>query len=517
MERKSRNQTVFGHKTALPCSGVLLSAVLLFRAAAFGCACSGSSLGLFDSSRDVGETAIAGQTEYDPSGGNYRLTGSGENIWYHSDAFHFAWKEIVGDVELNAQVEWTAGTHPHRKAGWMIRQSMAHDAAYADAVVHGSGAAALQFRRLQDGPTMEVPCGLPNPPYIRLLRHGRLFTMSVSEDGKTFEPVGTVVVPMSEPVYAGLIVCSHDNTQTAQAVFKNISIRTRGLIEEKNRMLESSLEIFNIQTGRRRVVFSTTEMHIEAPNWSPDGKTLLFNSGGRLYTIPVEGSTPKLLNTSFADRCNNDHGFAPDGKWIFLSHDDNGVSKIYRVPSKGGRPRLITPQGPSYWHGISPDGKTAVYCAQRGRQYDIYAVDLKGGPERQLTNTPAHEDGPDYSPDGKFIYFNSDREGPMFIWRMNADGTNPVLMTFDDQYNDWFPHPSPDGKWIVFLSYHKSVKGHPAQQEVVLRLLPTDQETEPKTLTRLFGGQGTLNVPSWSPDSRQFAFVSYQFAERENH
>lgn len=515
MEPNSRHQTVYGPNTTLPCWGLVVLFVQSVCSSVFGCACE-NSLGLFEGQTDVGETAIAGRTEYDPLSSSYRLTGSGENIWYHRDAFHFAWKEITGDVELTARIEWTAGTHPHRKAGWMIRQNLTPDAAYVDAVVHGNGAAALQFRRHQDGPTMEVPCGLSNPPYLRLVRQGRLFSMFVSEDGQTFEPVGTVVVEMSEPVFAGLIVCSHDNAQTASVVIKKVSLRSRGLIQEETRLLENNLEIFHIQTGRRRVVFSTTEMHIEAPNWSPDGKTLLFNSGGHLYTIPVEGGKPKRLNTGFADQCNNDHGFSPDGKRILLSHSDNGVSKIYWVPAKGGTPRLITPQGPSYWHGISPDGKTLAYCAQRNGQFDIYSIDLSGGPERQLTNTSAHDDGPDYSPDGKSIYFNSDREGPMFIWRMNADGSQPVLMTFDDQYNDWFPHPSPDGQWVVFLSYHKSIQGHPAQQEVALRLLSTDQQSEPRTLTRLFGGQGTLNVPSWSPDSREFAFVSYRLVEREH-
>jgi len=479
-----------------------------------GCPCT-NSLGLFEAETDIGETAITGQTEYDPSTGCYRISGSGENIWYHSDAFHFVWKEIIGDAELTAEVQWACGEHEHRKAGLMIRQNMAHDAPYADAVVHGNGLAALQFRKQQDGPTMEAAAGLKNPAFIRLVREGRLFSMYVSEDGKRFEPAGTAAVETDEPVYAGLAVCSGDNTQIATAVFKNVTLKTRGLIREEARMLESNLEIFDLPSGRRQVVYSTTEMHIEAPNWLADGKTLLFNSGGRLYTIGIDGGRPKRLKTGFADQCNNDHGCSPDGKWIALSHADEGVSKIYLVPAKGGKPRLVTPQGPSYWHGWSPDGSTLLYCAQRKGRFDIYAINVKGGPERQLTDTAAHEDGPEYSPDGKFIYFNSDREGPMLLWRMEADGSNAAAITFDDQYNDWFPHPSPDGRWIVFLSYSKGVKGHPAQQEAALRLLPTQSDEEPRILTRLFGGQGTLNVPSWSPDSRAFAFVSYRLIQRE--
>ncbi len=275
----------------------------------------------------------------------------------------------------------------------------------------------------------------------------------------------------------------------------------------------SFLEIIDIETGEREVVYSDTS-HFEAPNWSPDGSTLYFNSGGYIYHIPVEGGEPERIDTGFANRNNNDHVLSPGGTHMAISHhsaEDGGASIIYIVNINGGEPVRITDKGPSYLHGWSPDGKELAYCALRDGQYDIYVIPVKGGPEIQLTNTTAHEDGPDYSPCGNYIWFNSDRSGVMQIWRMERDGTNPVQMTFDE-LNDWFPHPSPDGRHIAFLSYGKEVEGHPANKTVWLRLMPAEGG-EPVLLTELFGGQGTINVPSWAPDSKRFAFVSYKLID----
>jgi TolB protein len=251
-----------------------------------------------------------------------------------------------------------------------------------------------------------------------------------------------------------------------------------------------------------------TRTNFEAPNWSRDGKTLLFNQGGRLFTIPATGGTPQQLDTGLADKCNNDHGYSPDGKQIVISHHTQLGSQIYTLPATGGTPKLITDKAPSYWHGWSPDGKTLSYCAERNGNYDVYTIPVEGGKETRLTVAEGLDDGPEYSPDGRFIYLNSERTGAMRIWRIDANGANPTQLTRDEAYGDWFPHPSPDGKWIVFLSYDASVRGHPANQDVCLRLMDTSGG-KPKVLTQLFGGQGTMNVPSWSPDSQSFAFVSY--------
>jgi Tol biopolymer transport system component len=276
----------------------------------------------------------------------------------------------------------------------------------------------------------------------------------------------------------------------------------------ENPSLESTLEVFSLATRSRRVIHRA-ERHFEAPNWSRDGGTLLVNSDGLLYSIPVEGGVLDLVDTELAKRCNNDHGYSPCGLYIAISDETVGPSQIYVLPAVGGAPRLVTTLGPSYWHGWSPDGRTLVYCAGRSGQYDIYAINVDGGDETRLTQARGLDDGPDYSPCGQYIYFNSDRSGNMRIYRMRPDGSDQTQLTFNDEYGDWFAHPSPDGKYLVFISYDSSVKGHPPNKPVVIRLM-TLPNGPIEVLCQVFGGQGTLNVPSWSPDSSEFAFVSYR-------
>lgn len=279
--------------------------------------------------------------------------------------------------------------------------------------------------------------------------------------------------------------------------------------------LESRLEIIDIESGERTVVHHDT-VRFEAPNWTPDDEKLIFNQEGSLFRIPVEGGEPQKISTGFATSINNDHGISPDGKQLAISHHAQGKpaganSTIYVVNIGGGIPRLVTPNAPSYWHGWSPkDSTTLAYTAERDGQYDIYTIPAGGGEETQLTDTPYLDDGPDYSPDGETIYFNSDRSGTMEIWQMDADGKNPRQLT-DDDYNNWFPHPSPDGRHLVFLTYTDPIDSdsHPADKNVMLRLMDLDSG-DITELARFTGGQGTINVPSWSPDSRRFAFVSYK-------
>lgn len=278
--------------------------------------------------------------------------------------------------------------------------------------------------------------------------------------------------------------------------------------------LESRLEIFDLDSGERTEVHRD-QLRFEAPNWTPDGKNLIFNQEGLIYRIPVTGGDPVVIPTGFATSNNNDHGVSPDGQWLAISHhaEDKPPGRnsiIYIVPVEGGNPRQVTEFGPSYWHGWSPDGLTLTYTAERDGQFDIYTIPVEGGRETRLTDTPGLDDGPDYSPDGKYIYFNSERSGSMEIWRMDANGENPVQLT-DDRYNNWFPHPSPDGRFLVFLSYISPVDpgAHPADRDVMLRLMEIGSGEVTK-LTRFTGGQGTINVPSWAPDSRRFAFVSYR-------
>jgi Tol biopolymer transport system component len=279
---------------------------------------------------------------------------------------------------------------------------------------------------------------------------------------------------------------------------------------ETRRALYSTLETVSIASTDRRVVYATPG-RLEAPNWTPDGQKLIFNREGRLERLPVAGGKPETLDTGFATRCNNDHGISPDGQWLAISDNSQppGGSQIYILPVGGGTPRRATERSPSYWHGWSPEGRTLCFCGERQGRFDVYTIPAAGGEEVQLTSNAGHNDGPEYSPDGKYIYFNSDRTGTMQIWRMRPDGSGQEQVT-SDELNNWFPHLSPDGKWMAFLSYEKGVTGHPPDKDVTLRIM-TLSDGKISVLARLFGGQGTINVPSWSPDSQQVAFVSYQY------
>jgi TolB protein len=468
-------------------------------------------LGLFESRGDVGSVGKPGAVEYDAGRGIYTVTGGGANMWSTNDAFHYVWKRVSGDVTLAADIRFVgAGGDPHRKACLLIRQTLDPGSAYADAVIHGDGLTSLQYREVQGGPTREIQSNVAGPPRIRIEKRGDYVAMSVATAGEGLRPAGgTFRIRFKEPLYIGLAVCAHDNNVLEKAVFSNVQISMLPATSGFKPMIESTLEFVSIASKDRRAVYHTRDL-IEAPNWSHDGQFFIFNSKGRLHKLPVTGGEPQPIDTGFAIRCNNDHGISPDGTQLVISdQSQERKSLIYILPASGGTPRRITPSGPSYWHGWSPDGKTLVYCAERNGEFDIFTIPVEGGEERRLTTATGLDDGPDYSPDGKFIYFNSERSGTMQVWRMQSNGGGQEQVTSDD-YNNWFPHPSPDGKWTVFLSYPKDVKGHPENKDVMLRLMPSGGG-EIQVLATLFGGQGTINVPSWSPDSRRVAFVSYQF------
>jgi TolB protein len=467
----------------------------------------------FEGKTEVGRVTRAGSVQHDPARETYRITGSGENMWGSEDAFFFVWRKAKGDVTLKTHIAWEGkGKNPHRKAGWMIRAGLESDAPYVDAVLHGDGLISLQYRKSKGDLTSEIQSPLRGPAMLVLERHGDQATATVlGTDGRE-HPIGTITIRLPGEVYAGLAVCSHDSTVSESALFADVGFDQSGSVPDSMRVTESALEVLDINSGVRTVVRRAKE-HFEAPNWSRDGRTFYYNSGGKLYTLPVHGGTPSLLSTGPADRCNNDHGLSPDGKQLVISHHgSDGKSLIYILPSAGGDPVQVTPLGPSYWHGWAPDGKTLAYCAERDGEFDVYTIPVEGGAERRLTRAPGLDDGPEYSPDGNYIYFNSIRTGQMKIWRMNADGSDQRQFSPNDQYGDWFAHPSADDKWIVFLSYDKSVEGHPANKDVVLRVMPVPGG-EPRVVAVLFGGQGTINVPSWSPDSRQVAFVSYRLVK----
>ncbi len=474
--------------------------------------------GVFDGNSDVGVTPKAGSTEFDTARGEYRITGGGANTWAKADAFQFAWKRITGDVTVTADVGFIgAGAVAHRKAALMIRQSLDAGSAYADIAVHGDGLTALQYRPAADDVTAETRSELKAPVRLRIERRGNQFTVFAGGPGGELKSTGPVTVAMQGPVYVGLAVCSHDANVLETAVFSNVGIETP--VQPRVR---SKISIYDLKRKSTAVIY-TADKVFEAPNWSRDGKFLLVNSGGNLLTLDLgaKGAEPRKIDLGSIAGCNNDHGISPDGKMLSFSARSGGArgSQVYLANADGSNPRLMTPNTPSYYHGWSPDGKWLAYTAERNGNFDVYRMAVTGGDEERLTSAKGLDDGPDYSPDGKWIYVNSERTGNFDVWRFPADGSGPddklAQQVTRDDLEDWFPHPSPDGKWMVFVSFEKGTKGHPANKNVQLRLMrlpgaKLKQDAPITVLTSLFGGQGTINVNSWSPDSKRFAFVSYE-------
>jgi TolB protein len=482
---------------------------VLFVSAHLACAAS-TGLGIFSQQRDIGNVARPGSVNFDPAKGEYLIAGGGANMWSTNDAFHFVWARMSGDFTLTADVKFIgAGGNPHRKACLLIRQSLKPGSVYADVALHGVGLTSLQYRETANAPTHEILSNISAPARMRIEKRGNYISMWLAAAGEDLKPAGGYLsVPFKGKVYVGLGVCAHDNKAIEQAVFSNVELKPVSTTADAHTVLESTLETVAIASADRSVVYRTRD-HIEAPNWSHDGKFFLFNGKGRIWKLPVSGGTPEALDTGGQIHCNNDHGLSSDGTQLAISDQtQGGKSRVYVLPVTGGTPRLVTPLAMSYWHGWSPDGKTLAYCAERNGEFDVYTMPAAGGEETRLTTAPGLDDGPEYSPDGQYIYFNSERTGRMQIWRMKPDGSEQEQVT-SDGYCNWFAHPSPNGRWLAILSYAKDVKGHPADKDVTIRLMSLPDK-KIRVLAHLFGGQGTINVPSWSPDSRNVAFVSYQ-------
>jgi len=475
-----------------------------------------SSVGVFQSHSDVGKVLHAGSAGYDAEKKSYTIAGSGENMWLGVDAFHFVWKKIVpdakrGDIALSADISFAAtGGNLHRKAVLMFRQSLDADSVYADVALHGNGLTSLQFRDETGGPTQEVQSTAVSPKRLRIEKHGSFFSMWIENaEGHFLLSAAAPRIELREPFYIGIGVCSHDQEKIETVKFSNVELAVEPVADFAT--TASFLETISVSSGDRSAVYTRIGGRAEAPNWTHDGKSFIFNDTGRLNRLPVSGGKPEMVDTGFANHCNNDHGISPDSSLLAISDQsqEDHQSLVYVVPFAGGAPKRITSNSPSYWHGWSPDGKTLAFVGQRGGDFDIYTIPVTGGEETRLTTAPGLDDGPEYSPDGQYIYFNSERTGHMQIWRMKADGSEQTQV-FSDDYNNWFPHISPDGKYMVFLTYDKSVAGHPEGKDVMLRLMALSDK-KITVLAKLFGGQGTINVPSWSPDSSKLAFVSYTY------
>jgi hypothetical protein len=476
-------------------------------------------LGQFEGHGDVGSPKIAGSATYNAVSQEYTLAAGGANMWAARDEFHFVWKRMTGDFILQARVEFVGqGVEAHRKAALIVRSSHEADAPYVDGVVHGDGLTSLQFRRAKGAITEQIESAAKGADVIQIERKGNAYTFSAAKFGDPFASSAISDLSLGDEVFVGLALCSHNPDVVERAIFRDVRVvrPVKDSFVPYRDYIGSVLEILDVQSGWRQIVHRS-EQPFEAPNWTRDGSALIYNTSGRaegrgrLYRFDLATRQPTLIDTGSANRNNNDHVLSFDGTMLGIS--DQSIagtgSTIYTVAVGGGTPKRITTLAPSYLHSWSPDGKFLIYTGGRGGEFDVYRTPADGsGPEVNLTNFRGLDDGPEFAPDGQHIYFNSLRSGLMQIWRMQPDGRNPEQLT-SDEYNNWFPHLSPDGQWVAFISFPKGIdpSDHPYYKRVYLRLMPASGGA-PRVIAYVYGGQGTINVPSWSPDGRMLAFVS---------
>jgi TolB protein len=471
-------------------------------------------LGIFDDHNDVGNPKISGTASYNAETQEYTMESQSVNMWAKTDQFHFLWKKIKGDFIMSATVHFIGkGVDPHRKIGIIARNQLTPNSPYADACVHGVDLTSLQYRRTDTSVTEQAEISSFNPTEIEFQRIGDTIFFSAAVFGENFKTVSRVI-KLDEEVFAGLFICSHNDKVMEKAVFSNVRLTIPAARDFKpyRDYIGSHIEVMDVQTGLRKILYSAPNS-LQAPNWTHDAKTLIYNSEGKMYNYDLSKGTVYQMNTGTIVNNNNDHVISFDGTMMALSNHvgDKRISTLYTLPIGGSdNPIQITSpdSGHSYLHCWSPDKTKLLFTGQRNKQFDIYTIDIATKKETQLTNTATLDDSPEYSPDGKWIYFNSTRTGTMKLWRMKPDGSGQEQVTFDE-FNDWFPHFSPDGKWIVYISFPKDINptDHPFYKKVCLKLMPASGGVA-KTIAYFYGGQGSINTPSWSPDSKKIAFVS---------
>lgn len=477
-------------------------------------------VGVFQYNTDIGNPKNTGSGRYDDTSQTYTIKGAGYNIWGQRDEHRYLYNKLKGDFIVTANFEFEGVNEIHRKIGWMARATEADNSVMVGGFLHGDGLTAGQWRE-KTGADMQTPdddiwAKKRFFQIIQLERHGKTFIVRAAHPGEPLEEISSKELKfMPDEILVGIVIGSHDENVIETAKVWNVRI-DQPVTDTYNPYTEGwigcRMETMNVFSGKRKVIYEKDD-RFEAPNWMPDGKELLFNMDGSLYRIPIDGGEIKKVNTGSANELNNDHCISFDGKMLGISHNDGKGSNIFILPIEGGEPKPVTAEAPSYLHGWAANNKEIVYVAKRGGSeiYNIYKKSVNGGKEVKLTDSQKleHVDGCEYSPDGKYIYYNGSKNGgTMQLWRMNPDGSKKEQLTFDE-YNDWFPHISPDGKWIAFISFEPNIElnSHPSYKQVMLRLMPVSGGA-PRVIAYMYGGQGTINVNSWSPDSKHISFVS---------
>ncbi|MFT3830340.1 MAG: biopolymer transporter TolR [Opitutaceae bacterium] len=447
----------------------------------------------------LGAALSPGNATFDAARQEFSLHPPATTPTAASDAGVLVCRELRGGCILQAQIGAVSAV-----AGLALRASFEPLAPAVLLLRRADGTVEVRVRRMAGGPLETREFGAPGADVLQLEQRGAEVVVSAARFGEVFTTRRFREAVFGPRMVLGLFAAG------GKARFHNVRLirpAPTGFVPYRD-YIGSELELIDATDGRRTLVHHEDDS-LQAPNWTPDGAALLCNRNGRLWRFDLATRRMALVDTGDQVKNNNDHALSFDGTLLGISSGD--VSRVYTVPVGGGQPRLITPEGPSYFHGWSPDGRYLIYTAGRGDhrgKMNLYRIPAAGGAEERLTTTDALDDGSEYTPDGRWIYFNSTRTGRMQLWRMRPDGSAQEQLTFDDT-NNWFPHIAPDGRSLVFITYGPEIAAmdHPFYRHVYLRTLPLDGGA-PRVLAYVYGGQGSMNVNSWAPDSRRFAFVS---------
>jgi len=498
-------------------------------------------VGIFENHSDVGVAPVPGKAVFDADKKTYTITGGGNDIWAKVDAFQYAWKQMSGNFTLSADIAIldnpTATPQAHRKGVLMIRQSLDADAPFVDAALHGNGLTALQFRETKGDAVRTVHSDIVGPVRLRIEKHGDAVTLFVGKAGEDPKYTGaSYSLKFQEPFYVGFGVSAHNGNDTSTnqetVVFSNVELKTD--LPATTPKLYATLEtqvsnpVNAAQSqGTDRAVLYVSPDAIEGPVWLPDNSAIIFSSGGHLMKLPIKlpprapapvvanapvaAGEPVIIATPGLNAVSRVHGLSPDGSQIiFVNHppgQPRPAANTYMLPLAGGTPQLLTPNTGA-GSTLSPHGN--IFAYDTDTVADIYTIPLDGSaPATRLTMGAGKNYGPQFSHDGNSIIFCSDRSGTMQIWQMKPDGTELKQLTNDD-YNNWFPHWSPNDNAILFISYPKTVTADSANTEIqVRRLNPATGTID--FMARILGGP--TSAPTWSPSGgqQQIVFVSYQW------
>jgi (4-O-methyl)-D-glucuronate---lignin esterase len=480
-----------------------------------------ANLGIFESQADIGSVTPPGTGSYSPATDAYTLTSAGANTWYHVDNFHYVWKQVTGDMALSADVVFPPRSYahepdPHRKGILMFRQTLDAGGIYAGVSVHGSGMTALQYRRERGANGEDIELNIPAPKTVRLEKHGDTFTLYLSMNGEPIHQVGaSITLHLEEPFYVGLGAVSHDVSTTDKVEFSHVTLQPpESTVADAKLILYSTVQTISIEDQfRRAMVIRTVPAYLQSANWAPDRKSIYVYENAHVMAIPYldppAGGAPRVIDTGGLLGCGGNYGLSPDGKWLAITcagTTKGGTRDVYLLPAAaGGASRKITSgKLSSYFHAWSPDSQTIAFTRGSAGKADIFTIAIQGGAERRLTSDTIN-DGPDYSVDGKLIYFDSSRTGMTQIWRMNADGSAAEQVTDDRNINS-SPHVSPDGKTLAFLS--EPLLQGPGLGAASIKVMSTNDGLI-RSVASFHGNRSSFSTYGWG-DDHHLAFISYQ-------